>query len=62
MKWEYRVDPISFTEIDDCQSALNTMGRDGWEVAAVIPNSAGKENTWPVVLYKRPKDEPIKSN
>jgi hypothetical protein len=35
-------------------NSLNAMGRDGWELVAIVPNATGKDATWPVAIYKRP--------
>jgi hypothetical protein len=37
MNWEYSVELISFIDIAVASKALNKWGRDGWEVAAIIP-------------------------
>ena len=54
MNWEYSVELISFIDIAVASKALNKWGRDGWEVAAIIPGVGGKEENWTVVILKRP--------
>jgi hypothetical protein len=62
MTWEYRTEPISFNDIDETNAGFNSMGRDGWELVAVVPNATGKDQTWPVAIFKRHVTEPPKSN
>jgi hypothetical protein len=54
MNWEYSVELISFIDIAVASKALNKWGRDGWEVAAIIPGVGGKEENWTVAILKRP--------
>ena len=61
MMWEYRIEPISFSDVDQAAGSLNAMGQNGWELMAVVPNATGKDGTWPVAIYKRPSNAP-KSN
>ena len=53
MNWEYRVEPISFADIAVVSKALNGWGRDGWEAVAVLPQSAGQDSKWTVVVLKK---------
>jgi hypothetical protein len=53
MKWEYRIEPVSFGDVDMARDSLNAIGRDGWEIVAVVSNATGKDLTWPVIIYKR---------
>jgi hypothetical protein len=62
MIWEYRVEPISFGDVDIARDAMNSMAREGWELVAIVPNATGKEETWPVAVYKRPTAVSGKSN
>jgi hypothetical protein len=53
MRWEYRIEPFAADDVGLMQDSLNSLGRDGWEVIAIVSNATGKDGTWPVVLYKR---------
>jgi hypothetical protein len=62
MNWEYRVEPISFGDVDMARDAMNSMGRDGWELIVIVSNATGKDETWPVAVYKRRSEVSGKSN
>ena len=49
MKWEYRY------EVDASTADLNGLGLEGWEAASMTP---GTEESYPVVLMKRPLPDP----
>jgi hypothetical protein len=59
--WEYRIDPISFSDLGQAADSLNAMGQQRWELIAIVPNATGKDGTWPVAIYKRASNTP-KSN
>jgi hypothetical protein len=52
MKWQYRVIELAAGYIGTTQDRLNELGRDGWEVAAVVPS--GINHT--IVLKRAPRD------
>ena len=62
MNWEYRIEPISFGDVDVARDTMDSMGRQGWELVAIVPNATGKDETWPVAVYKRPSGVSGKSN
>jgi hypothetical protein len=51
-KWEYRVIELGAGFIGVTQDRLNDLGRDGWEVAAVVPR--GVNHT--IILKRVPRD------
>ena len=63
MKWEYQCSPIPPIDgalkntddgaLEDAESALNTLGHDGWELVSIILNS-GKDGLWNIAVLKRP--------
>jgi hypothetical protein len=40
-KYEYHV--LTVTSDGDVQSELNTLGTDGWQVVAVLPETTGRD-------------------
>ncbi len=54
MRWEYRVEPISFEDIALASKTLNDWAGKGWEVVAVIPEVGGKDSAQTVAILKRP--------
>ena len=63
-KWEYQIEPMAFDEAALYQSALDSKGRDGWELITVIPNVWGKDQMCPAAIYKRrqPRRKKRRSN
>jgi hypothetical protein len=62
MRWEYRIEPFAVDNFDLMQDSLNSLGRDRWEIVAIVPNATGKDSSWPIVVYKRPLPEAAKPN
>ena len=57
--WEYKLEVLTDFEaidksLDEIQSALNQMGKEGWELTYLYPKS-GKKKANCVALFKRPK-------
>jgi hypothetical protein len=50
-KWEYHFRPIIADDLDMIAFNLRWLGRDGWELAAVIP-ATGRQ--LPQAIFKRP--------
>ena len=55
MKWEYQIEPLAFDEMALYQSALDSMGRVGWELVTIVPGVWGKDQLCPAAIYKRPR-------
>jgi hypothetical protein len=53
MKWQYRVEPISFADIAVASKAVNGWGREGWEIVGIVPKIGGQDGTWTVAILKR---------
>jgi hypothetical protein len=62
MRWEYRIEPFVADDLGLMQESLNSLGRDGWDVVAVIASGSGKDHAWPIVVCKRALPEAAKPN
>lgn len=71
MMWEYHfevmnldspgpADPLA-DPLGDEEKRLNALGKDGWEVVAMLPKM-GKGNSWTIALLKRPVAKDDSSN
>jgi hypothetical protein len=67
MMWEYHFEvmdfdsPVSADPLGEEETRLNALGKGGWEVVAMLPKM-GKNNSWSIVLLKRPVPEDDSSN
>ena len=67
MMWEYHFEvmdldsPVSGDSLGEEETRLNALGKVGWEVVAMLPKM-GKNNSWSIVLLKRPVPEDDFSN
>jgi hypothetical protein len=67
MMWEYHFEVmdldslVSADPLGEEDTRLNTLGKVGWEVVAMLPKM-GKNNSWSIVLLKRPVPEDDSSN
>jgi uncharacterized protein DUF4177 len=59
MGWEYKIETVALALEDSrpgsVSGTLNEWGSEGWELAAFVPNAWGKDQTWPALIFKRPK-------
>ena len=53
MKWEYHFEVLTSDPIDVSEKRLNFLGKEGWEVVAMMPKM-GVDDSWIVALLKRP--------
>jgi hypothetical protein len=54
VKWEYKIDSPRASNL--AEEALDNLGKDGWELIAISPQSAGGgHDRW---YFKRPKTAP----
>jgi hypothetical protein len=60
MQWEYQVVPMSHPELSakDTGEILNKLGRDGWELTAMVPGD-GADQKWSMAILKRPNPKPL---
>jgi hypothetical protein len=69
MIWEYKIETISLA-LEESSAAfrgvaantLNEWGNEGWELVAFVPNALGKDQSWPALIFKRPKNWQPRSN
>ena len=53
MKWEYRVEEISFgQQLSETVRQLNGFGEEEWELAAFVPDSSVRDGRTLVVLKR----------
>jgi hypothetical protein len=63
LTWEYHIEPITIGDVGGLDlgiAGLNAMGRDGWELVAVVSNALGVDAK--VAIYKRPSNWNKNSN
>jgi hypothetical protein len=62
MNWEYKIALTSFGDLDIASAEMNSNGREGWELVSIVLNATGKDESWPVAVYKRSSAASDKSN
>lgn len=53
MEWEYLVQSVPITSVNEVTATLNRLGNQGWELVSSLPDAA--DPRWCFVVLKRPK-------